>query len=410
MCGRSSNPVLILMKNKIPSRSLKILMLAPEPFFQPRGTPISIYFRLKALSDLGHRVDLITYHLGEDKHFPNVKIFRIPDLFGIKRIKIGPSFTKLPLDILLCLKASWKMITGRYDLIFSHEEGGWAGSVLARTWRVPHVYDMHSSLPQQLNNYEFTRSSLISWIFQFLERMVLSSSAGIIVICPDLRRTVIKEGFEKKTVLLENFIDFDHPNRSADEIRSKKILIAPKNEKIILYAGNFQPYQGILLLLEALAELKDRPVKLLLVGSKGEELESIKNLVHRMDLGSKVFFTGQVPPSDVPLFINVSDAVVSPRISGTNTPLKIYSFLKSGKPLVATKLWTHTQVLNEKIAILVEPDAKGMAAGIHKALFQAEGQKRAHTAKAYADREFTYSRYQEKITMVLEMALGKTKS
>jgi hypothetical protein len=33
---------------------MNILMLAPEPYFQPRGTPISVFFRLKALSAMGH--------------------------------------------------------------------------------------------------------------------------------------------------------------------------------------------------------------------------------------------------------------------------------------------------------------------------------------------------------------------
>ena len=84
---------------------MKILMLAPEPFFQPRGTPISVYFRLQALADLGHEVDLVTYHLGEDRSFPGLKIHRIPSLFFIKKIKIGPSFPKIPLDILLLFKA-----------------------------------------------------------------------------------------------------------------------------------------------------------------------------------------------------------------------------------------------------------------------------------------------------------------
>ena len=103
---------------------MKILMLAPEPFFQPRGTPISIYFRIKALSDLGHNVDLITYHLGEDKRINGLKILRIPDLFSIKIIKIGPSFAKIPLDFLLLCKATWQMMKKHYDLIFSHDGSG----------------------------------------------------------------------------------------------------------------------------------------------------------------------------------------------------------------------------------------------------------------------------------------------
>ena len=51
-------------------------MLAPEPFFEPRGTPFSEYHRIKALGDLGHHVDLVTYPIGRDVALPNLTIFR----------------------------------------------------------------------------------------------------------------------------------------------------------------------------------------------------------------------------------------------------------------------------------------------------------------------------------------------
>ena len=51
-------------------------MLAPEPFFEPRGTPFSEYHRIKALVELGHSVDLVTYPIGRDVALPNLRIFR----------------------------------------------------------------------------------------------------------------------------------------------------------------------------------------------------------------------------------------------------------------------------------------------------------------------------------------------
>ena len=41
-------------------------MIAPEPFFEPRGTPFSEFYRIRALTELGHQVDLVTYSVGED--------------------------------------------------------------------------------------------------------------------------------------------------------------------------------------------------------------------------------------------------------------------------------------------------------------------------------------------------------
>ena len=66
-----------------------------------------------------------------------------------------------------------------------------------------------------------------------------------------------------------------------------------------------------------------------------------------------VVFTGQQPAREIPGFVRPRDVLVSPRIRGTNTPLKIYSYLRSGKPIVATNLLTHTQVLTPEVARLV---------------------------------------------------------
>jgi glycosyltransferase involved in cell wall biosynthesis len=385
---------------------MKILMLAPEPFFQPRGTPISVYQRIKALSDLGHEVHLVTYHLGEDKEIDNLKISRIPNLFFIKKIKIGPSLKKIPLDFLLFIKASGLILRNKYDLIFSHEEGALFGVILSKISGIPHIYDMHSSLPQQLENFNFSRSRLLKRVFLGMERFILKSSSAIIVICLDLLKQVEKAGYADKAILLENFIDFDTEEFTSAEIKQKREEFASEDKKIVLYAGNFQPYQGIPLLLEAASQIPNDRIVFVLVGESPAAVEREKDKARKLGVEEKVFFTGQVSPSQMPLYIGLADVLVSPRLSGTNTPLKIYSFLKSGKPLVATNLWTHTQVLSDNISVLVEPDAECMAEGITFALFDERAQKRANFAREKADQDFTYPRYKERINQVLNKASG----
>ena len=69
---------------------------------------------------------------------------------------------------------------------------------------VPHLYDMHSSLPQQLTNFAFSRSRVLRGAFEWIERFVVRRSRVVIVICPQLEEVV--RGIEPGVppVLIEN--------------------------------------------------------------------------------------------------------------------------------------------------------------------------------------------------------------
>ncbi|MGB7295898.1 MAG: glycosyltransferase [Candidatus Aminicenantales bacterium] len=382
---------------------MNILMLAPEPFFEPRGTPISVYFRMLALSELGHQTTLVTYPIGQDVALRNLKIVRPPNLLGIRKVRIGPSLTKVPLDALLLLQATLEIISRPYDLIFSHEEAAFLGVWLARVWGKPHVYDMHSSLPQQLENFKFTRSAILISLFKRMEHFILKNSQAVIVICRDLMATVAALGYSHKTVQIENFLDFPAKEVPDEAVARKKREVSPKGEKVVLYAGNFEPYQGIPLLLQAARKVREAAV-FLLVGGSGRSLQEMRELAANLGIRSRVVFVDKVPPSQIPLFIRLADVLVSPRISGTNTPLKIYSFLKSGKPLVATRLWTHTQVLSEQNAVLADPETDSLARCIDLALTSEEARARARAAREWAEAEFSSTRYFERIGQVLALA------
>src|SRR2546430_2546588 len=127
---------------------MRILMIAPEPFFEPRGTPFSEFHRIRALTDLGHHVDLVTYPFGENVSMSALRVYRSLRPPFISRVKIGPSIAKVPLDFFLALTAFRRAVSQRYDAVHSHEEGGVIGIIVAKLLGIPHLYDMHSSLPQ----------------------------------------------------------------------------------------------------------------------------------------------------------------------------------------------------------------------------------------------------------------------
>ena len=63
---------------------MKALVIAPQPFFSPRGTPFSTYYRALVAAELGVEIDLLTYGQGQDVDIPRVRIIRIPNIIVIK--------------------------------------------------------------------------------------------------------------------------------------------------------------------------------------------------------------------------------------------------------------------------------------------------------------------------------------
>jgi glycosyltransferase involved in cell wall biosynthesis len=352
---------------------MKILMISPQPFFTPRGTPFSVYYRVQSLSQMGCSVDLATYAIGRDVEIPNVRIQRIPKIPGISKVKIGPSFPKLILDFFLFWQCLGMLITTRYDVVHAHEEAVFFCLVYKIFFPGLHViYDMHSSLPQQLKNFSFSGNSWLRDIFAFLEKQSIKISDAVITICPDLETIVKKMDVKTPTTLIENTLFgpvrfMDEPDQNTEgPVNWKSIAGRP----VVLYTGTFEAYQGLPLLIEG-AEwvVRQKPeVLFLIVGGSPDQVREVKEQASRLGLDSNIVFTGNLSPNIAKSYIRQADVLVSPRVKGSNTPLKIYEYLASGKPIVATRHPTHTQILTEREAVLVECNAESMAQGILKAL------------------------------------------
>ena len=368
-------------------------MIAPEPFFEPRGTPFSEFHRIRALIALGHQVDLVTYPFGQDVSMPGLRVFRSLRPPLVHSVKIGPSLAKIPLDALLALSAIRRAVGGRYDAIHSHEEGGLIGVALAAALRLPHLYDMHSSLPQQLTNFAFSGSRLIRGVFLAVERLMIRGSRVVIVICPALEDTVRAIEPGARTVLIENAPGPSEDEATAEQAAAvRNTLGVGASTPIVLYTGTFEAYQGLDLLFEAMAFVSRRSeARLVLAGGKPYQVERARAQARAAGIGDSTVFAGERPASEIPAYLLAADVLVSPRSRGTNTPLKIYQYLRSGKPIVATRLLTHTQVLDDDTALLTEATAPAFGEGILAALIDrpkaaAFGQR----ARALATTKYSY--------------------
>jgi glycosyltransferase involved in cell wall biosynthesis len=311
-------------------------------------------------------------------------------------IGIGPSWRKLPLDLFLSFTTCRLAWREKYDAVHSHEEGGWWGVIIAWMLGLPHLYDMHSSLPQQLTNFAYSRSPIVKAIFGGLERFVIRRSRVVIVICPQLEEVVRGIDAAVPSVLIENAPGSgDTPTEGTGRDVRRSLQLAA-DAPVVLYTGTFEAYQGLDLLFASMAPvLATRPdARLVLAGGRPEQVEAARRQADAAGIGAATIFAGQRPAEEIPAYLDAADVLVSPRSLGTNTPLKIYQYLRSGRPIVATRLLTHTQVLTDDVAYLTEPTAAAFGAGILSAIDDPE-RARAVGARArhLADTKYSYEAY-----------------
>jgi glycosyltransferase involved in cell wall biosynthesis len=395
---------------------MKALVVAPQPFFTPRGTPFSVYYRTLIASEQGVKIDLLTYGEGQDVDIHNVRIIRIPHFRFLGPIKIGPSYLKLFLDILMTIWTIGLLLRYRYDFVHAHEEAIFFCFFLKPIFRFRLIYDMHSSLPQQLSNFQFTDSKFIINLFKNLEDACLRSADVIISICPDLANYVnglIKDN--KKHLLIENSIfepvrlisnfNSHNPEKRADSNQFEGEIQLPRGKRFVVYAGTLEPYQGIDILINSFSQVVKQisEVFLIIVGGNEKQVKYYSDMANAMGLNDDIYFTGRVPQIIAKNCCKRASVLVSPRSDGTNTPLKIYEQLASGIPLVATDIYSHTQVLNDEVAFLVKPEPEDMAAGIIKALDQSNGCRISDNAKMLYKKKYDRPIYEEKMQRVLEL-------
>ncbi|MCK6619986.1 MAG: glycosyltransferase [Calditrichaceae bacterium] len=394
---------------------MKALVISPQPFFSPRGTPLSIYYRTLVMGELGVKIDLLTYGEGEDVEIPGVRIIRIPRFAFLGNVKTGPSFLKLFLDIFIFLKTICLLLVNRYQFVHAHEEAAFMAYFLKPIFGFKLVYDMHSSLPQQLMNFQFSHSKLLIKIFETLENAALGAADVVITICEDLYHLVNKKNSNiRNHILIENsifdpiLVSAEYPNghhQHGVSSNDGSISKLPKNKKIVLYAGTLEPYQGIEVVLRGFKEAIDKnaDIFLVVVGGREKQVREYTALAERLGIAQDCLFTGPVSKGLAAKYLDAADVLLSPRIAGTNTPLKIYEQLASGKPIVATNIRSHTQVLIEEVAFLAEPDPPGLAKGIIDVLTSTDkAAQKAKNAKTLYRERYSRQVYQNKIQQVLE--------
>ena len=340
---------------------MNILLLAPQPFFQERGTPIAVKLLAQTLVEQGHGVDLLVFAEGEDVSLPGVTVYRHVRIPGLSGIKPGLSLKKLVCDFFLFIKLVQLARSHEFHLVHAVEESVFMALLAKKIFKIPYVYDMDSCMSVQIVD-KFPSLGMVRRLMERFERAAITGSVGVVAVCKALEDIARKNAPDKLIARLEDITLLDSSVTGQENLRESLGI----EGVILMYVGNFEQYQGIDLLLDSFAEAVTRKndLALVLIGGSDRDIERYKEKAAESGIGKQVYFCGQRPVSLLGYYLSQADILVSPRTQGNNTPMKIYSYLDSGRPVLATDLPTHSQVLDREISFLVKPVAGEMAEGM----------------------------------------------
>jgi glycosyltransferase involved in cell wall biosynthesis len=363
----------------------RILVVAPQPFYQDRGTPIALRQVLEALSELDYRVDLLTFPVGEDIELPGLRLFRTANPLRIAEVPIGLSLRKLLLDLLLISALRARLRQESYCCIHAIEEAAFPAVVLARRYGVPVLYDMQSSLPEQLLQSPVFRLPPVQRFLQVMERWLLNR-ADLVMASVGLADRVRR--LAPGATVREWRFPSALPAASAAEARAlrHRLGLAPE-AAVVLYSGTFEAYQGLSELIAAIPLVRAEVPRatFVLVGAQPANGLASKESTRGLLQAGALRIIERQPRSEIGAFLRMADVLVSPRAYGGNLPLKVFDYLAAGRPIVATDIPTHRTVLTEERAVLVAPETEALAGGILRLLRDGgEADRLGRAAMGYA--------------------------
>ena len=386
----------------------KILLISPQPFFQWRGSPIRVGFNAMALSELGYDVDLLVMPVGEPREIPGVRVFRPLNVLRVRNLPIGPSLTKAILDVFLFFTALRLALKNRYVVIHGIEDAGPIAVVVSALTRTKMIFEKHSDPGSYKKGL---LRNLVMYLYGKAEAFSIRHADAVIGTGPGLVKQALEIAPNKPA---HHIFDIPSSLVEADLEMVKKIRVELRKEMgelLAIYVGSFAVYQGIDLMFDSMPDVvkKHGRVRFVIVGGTKEEIEQKKAWLKDRGIEQNVSFIGKIPPDVLPNYLSAADILLSPRIAGTNTPLKLLDYLKAGGAIVASDNQANRLILDESTAILVRPEPAEFAAGICRLAEDPALRRRlAEKGRGLIDQTYNNAEFKRRLQRCYEQVLARS--
>ena len=344
---------------------MRVLMVAPTPFFGDRGCHIRILEEVRALRGLGVETLVVTYPVGRDR--PDVPTRRSPHVPWVRSLPVGFSPHRPYLDALLLgttLRAAW-----RYgpDILHGHlHEGAAIAAVAGRLLGRPAVADLQGSVVgEMLAHGHLPARGPLPASLRHLERWVLHWPRRLLPSSANFAQDLVERWRvpRERVVLLPDGVDpeFLRPGPAPDDLRERLGLVG---KRVVVFLGVLTKYQGIDDLLAAwpavVAAVPE--AHLLLMGHPNAEL--YRDRAAAMAPAGTVTVTGRIDYQESPRYLALGDVAVSAKHVSTEANGKLLNYMAMGLPSVAYDGPVSRELLGEAGVYAPMRDIGALAAAI----------------------------------------------
>lgn len=339
---------------------MKLLYISNQRIPTEKAYGLQIAKMCEAFADLGHEVTLLVSTRRNPIQEDIFDYYNVRRNFKLKRAWAPDWYLpgrwdrvsfeiKMPISALILAWHAWR---GQYDIIYSRDE-----------WPLWFLSFCRRNLYFEAHKF----SGYKKFIYQRLKRLKL------MVITKALQQEFQQIGF-KNILVVPDGVDLKEFSLDISKEEARQKVSLPLDKTIIMYTGHLYDWKGADVLVEATRYFPEDYL-LVLVGGTEEDLTVYGRKIKEQGLASKIFLLGWWPHRDIPYFLKAADVLVLSNKAGDplsekyTSPLKLFEYMASGRPIVASDLPSLREILSSERAILVKPnDPRALAEGIKRVM------------------------------------------
>jgi glycosyltransferase involved in cell wall biosynthesis len=320
----------------------------------------------KGLAKLGNKVHLIVCS-SSDHHdelsMDNITYYLVP-VKGLSPLKKILTFAQFALNVIKKTESDILYLRPfPFDfLLFTRH---------LKKYKIPYVCELNTLT---YNEYKSKGYYLRGKVYEFLERMTIKNSVGILPVTEEIRRWARKiTGISKPYCLASNGVDVDKINPKKTYHQTREYFGVSDNIPVLAMAGFSRPWHGFDRAIALFSKL-NRPAELWLVGAETDEIKrAVESIAKRFGVSDFTRVFPWLNYSDLVDIISAADVGLAPLALDRKgmieaQSLKVRFYLALGLPVLINSIDPKVNDSLPFVSYVPSTEPEALAKGVDKLL------------------------------------------